>query len=195
VGDVTYESVTGPRSVQLSDVVGIGHDAFCEQFGLPAPVKTVTLAGQVIDGGVLSTKNAVNVQVAVFPARSVAVKVIGILLIEAAMIVLGSGLCVIVTVPEQLSVAVALPVRLPRVLVQLAPLKKVIFGPQVITGGVLSITVTICVQVELLPERSVAVHITVAGPSGKAGGALLVITIEPAAVQLSVAVAVPIPPT
>jgi hypothetical protein len=195
VGDVTNDSVTGPGVVQLSDVVGIGHDAFFEQFGLPGPVKTVTLAGQVITGGVLSTKNAVNEQLAVFPAASVAVNVIVKLLIEAATTVPIGGNCVIVTTPPQLSVAVALPVRSPRVLVQLAPLKKVIFGPQVITGGSSSVTVTICVHEELLPARSVAVHVTVVGPSGKAAGALLVITIEPVAVQLSVAVAVPIGPT
>jgi hypothetical protein len=61
-------------------------------------------------------------------------------------------------------------------------------GWVVITGGRLSITVTVKVQVELLPHASVAVEVTVVTPIGKAkpeAGLLIMVT---APAQLSVAV-------
>jgi hypothetical protein len=110
VGAVTYESVTGPRVGQLSDVVGAVHEAVCVQLVLPAPVLTETLAGQVIVGGILSTKNTVNVQLEKLPATSVAVKVIGKLLVEAPNTVPDGGDCVTTILPggAQLSDLVAL---------------------------------------------------------------------------------------
>ena len=38
---------------------------------------------------------------------------------------------------------------------------------QLITGGVLSTTVTVCVAVAVLPAQSVAVQVTVVVPTGK----------------------------
>src|SRR5262245_935829 len=60
---------------------------------------------------------------------------------------------------------------------------------QLITGGVLSITVTVCVAVVKLPAPSVAFHVTVVFPTGKVlpDGVRVMVT----GPQLSVAVAIP----
>jgi hypothetical protein len=66
---------------------------------------------------------------------------------------------VIVTLPvAQLSVAVAVPVA-PDVLSSWQ--FTVAFDGQVITGAVISCTVIVCTQVELLPDGSVAFHVLV----------------------------------
>ena len=52
----------------------------------------------------------------------------------------------------------------------------------------MSFTFTICVQVAILPEPSVTVHVTVVLPNGKLAGALLVTL---ATVQLSAVTGVP----
>src|SRR5260370_6152109 len=59
---------------------------------------------------------------------------------------------------------------------------------QVTEGGWLSVTITSCGQVAVLPCESVAVQITVLVPRGNIAGALLVRVTAP---QLSVAVGVP----
>src|SRR6266481_1143061 len=59
---------------------------------------------------------------------------------------------------------------------------------QAMLGGWVSLTITVCGQVMLLPELSVTVHVTVLVPTGKSAGALLVMLTEP---QLSAAVGVP----
>ena len=59
---------------------------------------------------------------------------------------------------------------------------------QVITGGMLSVTVTIWAQVAVFPLASVAVQVTVVVPFGKTAGALL-LTVVP--VQLSLIAGVP----
>jgi hypothetical protein len=65
-------------------------------------------------------------------------------------------LLVIVTLVSQLSVpAAAGPVYVPW---QLALTFSVTFAGHVIAGGVTSTKVTVCVQVELLPQSSVAVQ-------------------------------------
>ena len=71
----------------------------------PAPVLTVTSAGAVTVGGVVSTTGTVCVAVAVLPAASVAVHVT---VVSPTANVLPDGLRVTVT-PGQLSVAVAMP--------------------------------------------------------------------------------------
>src|SRR5215831_11015919 len=65
---------------------------------------------------------------------------------------------------------------------------NVILAGQLMTGGVLSITVTVCVAVVELPEPSVAVQVMVVVPTGKVfpDGERLTDT-----EQLSLAVAVP----
>src|SRR6185436_12518474 len=59
---------------------------------------------------------------------------------------------------------------------------------QEIVGGWVSLTITVCGQVMLLPWLSVTVQITVFVPTGKSAGALLVMLTEP---QLSDTVGVP----
>jgi hypothetical protein len=59
-------------------------------------------------------------------------------------------------------------------------------------GAMLSVTITLCAQVAVLPLASVAVHITVVVPTGNAVGALLVIV---GGVQLLLSVAVALPST
>ena len=61
-------------------------------------------------------------------------------------------------------------------------------GGQLIFGFSVSLTVTICVQVAVLPEPSITVQMTVVLPKGKLAGALLVTL---ATVQLSDVTGVP----
>jgi len=57
---------------------------------------------------------------------------------------------------------------------QLAPRLIFLFPEHITDGAWLSVTVTLCVQVAVLPLPSVTVQVTVVVPSGKATGALLV---------------------
>jgi hypothetical protein len=59
---------------------------------------------------------------------------------------------------------------------------------QVIVGGWLSLTVTVCWQVAVFPDPSVTVHVTTVTPAGNCDGALLV---TDATEQLSDVVGVP----
>src|SRR5207249_8228855 len=59
---------------------------------------------------------------------------------------------------------------------------------QEIVGGCVSLTITVCGQIALLPWLSVTVQITVLVPTGKSDGALLVTVTGP---QLSATVGVP----
>jgi hypothetical protein len=106
------------------------------------------------------------------------------------------GIPIRVTVtPEQLSLARAVPRvasfrNLPQIVAP-GPVEAITAGGAVIEGGVLSVTVTVWVAVELLPAASVAVYVIVVVPTGKklsVGSALRVMV---TAEQLSVAVAVP----
>ena len=93
------------------------------------------------------------------------------------------------TVAEQLSVAVAVPID---AVDKHDPASVLIPNGdvgQVITGFWLSVTFTVCVQLDVLPLASVAVQITVLAPTWY-GPPLLFATVWPR--QLSVAVAVPI---
>ena len=65
----------------------------------------------------------------------------------------------------QLSVAVAVPGLM---FAEHIPgsFDLVMFAGQLIAGGSVSLTVTVCVQEELLPEESVAVHVMVVVPFG-----------------------------
>ena len=49
---------------------------------------------------------------------------------------------------------------------ELVPTFTVTLGGHAIVGGRLSVTVTVCVHVAVLPATSVAVHVTVVTPSG-----------------------------
>jgi len=120
----------------------------------PRPPDTAISCGQVITGGVVSTTVIVWTQVETLPHSSVAVQV---RVMVSVLPQPGSdvSLCVIATVP-QVSVAVAWPVALGEVS---AGHSRVTSGGQVIIGGVVSTTVMVWTQVEVLPHWSVAVQV------------------------------------
>jgi hypothetical protein len=173
---------------QLSLAVGAVHVAVLLQTVLPVPVLTLMLAGQpAITGTVLSATVTVKLQVLVLPAASVKVYVTGVTPTGKV----APGLCVLLTatVPGQLSVAVGavqLAVWLQAVLpVPVATL--MLEGQPAITGTVLSVTVTVKLQVLLLPARSIEVYTTVVVPTGNTEpGACVVVSVgRPRSLQLS----------
>jgi hypothetical protein len=86
--------------------------------------------------------------------------------------------------PEQLSVAVAVPTF--TVASHVAPADTVWFTGQVIAGACVSLTLTVKLQLAMLPDVSVAVQLTVVMPTEKKepdAGMQLVVTPE----QLSLA--------
>jgi hypothetical protein len=164
VGAVVKVSVVVPSVGQLSRAVGGVQDAVAEQV-VDAPVFTLNEDGQLlITGAVRSGKKIVNEQVDVLPFTSVTVSVIRVDGTDAAMIVPTGTSCVTLAIP-QASDLVSLEVRSVMVLVQLIPLGIVVSPKQVTVGGVMSFTVTVEVQVDVLPEASVTVRVTVLVPT------------------------------
>jgi hypothetical protein len=148
----------------------------------PVLVVAVTLAGQVITGRTLSETFTVWLQVALFPLLSVTVQVTVVAPIGKA----GGALLVTEATP-QLSEVTGVPRATP-VAVQPVLVVAETFAGQVITGRMLSETVTVWLQVALFPLLSVTVQVTVVAPIGKAAGALLVTEATP---QLSEVTGVP----
>src|SRR6188474_1837521 len=77
------------------------------------------------------------------------------------------------------------------VAVEFSGRKTVTFGGGVTTGGVLSITVTVCVSSVKLPTRSVARYVTTVFPTGKIFPAGTPVRVTTTPGQLSLAVAEP----
>jgi hypothetical protein len=122
------------------------------------------LAGQVIVGAWLSTTVTVNEHVAVLPLVSVAVQVT--VLVPRAKVEPLVGAQLLVT-PGQLSPMVgALQVIAGDEQVPDAVFVAILAG-QVIVGAWLSTTVTVKLQLFVLPLASVAVHVTVLLPVAK----------------------------
>src|SRR5437773_2363249 len=96
-----------------------------------------------------------------------------------------------VTVPPQLSVAVALPVSAGSLE---SPQAKTLSAGQVISGGVVSAKVMCCTQVVIFPQASVAFQVRSmpALPVQLAGVAASVCVMAGVPPQLSVAVALPV---
>src|SRR5215216_7134027 len=121
----------------------------------------VMFGGQKINtGGVLSSTKMVCVQLLELPQSSVArqVRVIVYSCGHAPPTV--TSVEVIATIRSQLSVAVAVPLDPPGAV--LAVHWIVMFGGQkVMTGGVLSSTTIVCVQLLELPQSSVARQVRV----------------------------------
>ena len=92
---------------------------------------------------------------------------------------------------SQLSVAVAVPVFAGKVLAVHSIVSE---AGHVMTGGVLSSTIIVCVHVLLLPQSSVAVHVLTIVPSCGQEPPMILSdeVIVGVASQLSVAVAVPV---
>jgi RNase P/RNase MRP subunit p29 len=113
----------------------------------------VVLAGQVINGALLSVTVMVALQVAVLLQSSVAlqtrVRILGQVPLGVVLTTTTS------TVPSQASVAVALP--------QATATEQsiVVLAGQVIKGAVMSLTVTVARQVAVLPQSSVAFQVRV----------------------------------
>jgi hypothetical protein len=149
---------------------------------------------KVITGGVLSSTNIVCVQLLEFPQSSVALHVLVMVYSCGQAPPTVTSVDVIVGVASQLSVAVAVPLAPPGAVLAVHWIVK--FGGQVITGGVLSSTKIVCVQLLELPQSSIARHVLVIVYS--CGHAPPTVTsvdvIVGVASQLSVAVAVPLAP-
>jgi len=123
----------------------------------------VTLAGQVITGFSVSLTVTLKLQVAVLPEASVAVQVT--LFVPFAKVEPLAGLHTLVT-PGQLSVALTNQVTLEASQTPAVVFVTMLAG-QVITGFSVSLTVTVKLQLAVLPEASVAVQLTVFVPFGK----------------------------
>jgi hypothetical protein len=150
--NVAPDAISDVIVAQLVVVGGVHVTTFEHSF---AARLTVMLDGQpVMMGGVLSVTVTLNVQVDTFPASSVAVYVTGVVprgnadpeamlgTRETQVVEVGGTH---VTIFEH----------------SLAARLTVIFdGQPVITGAVLSVTITSKVQVDVLPAASVAVYVT-----------------------------------
>src|SRR5881396_3828598 len=142
--------------------------------------------GQVITGGVVSTKVMCWTQVAMLPQLSVAVQVRSMPALPVQLAGVGASLKVMPGSPPQLSVAVARPVLLGSVE---SPHCNCLSGGQVITGAVVSTKVMCWTQVAVLLHPSVAFQVrsipgTPAQPAGVPASVWLIDTAPP---QLSVA--------
>jgi len=166
---------------QLSDAVGTVQVATALQ---DAFAETVMLDGHpVMTGFMLSVTITLNVQVEVLPAPSVAVYVTGVVPSEKR----NPEVCVLVKLAiEQLSEAVG-AVQVAIALQDALAETIMLDGHPVITGLVLSLTITLKVQVAVLPEPSVAVYVTGVVPSEKRNPEVCVL-VKLAIEQLSEAV-------
>jgi hypothetical protein len=181
-GEQLSEAVAKPRSVLLTNAA---------HMVAPGPVVAFTAGGAVITGGVVSVSVTVWVAVDVFPSASIAVYVMVVIPFGKTFPV-GTPLRVMVTA-EQLSTAVALP-RFASLtnfsqLVAPGPVETVTAAGAVITGGVSSVTVTVCVAVAVFPLASVAVWVTVVVPTGKIfpDGTPLRVTVTPGQLSFTAA--------
>src|SRR5439155_7450032 len=135
----------------------------------------------------------VVVQVALFPAASVAVTVTVFVPRPTSVPATGDWLKVIAPVAVQLSLTVTTPKTLGTAAWQFAFALAPGTAEQTTLGGVLSVTVKVVVQVALFPAPSVAVTVIVFVPrptSVPAAGDWLKV-IAPVAVQLSLTVTTP----
>src|SRR5215831_13861866 len=161
--------------------------------GHVSPTRSWTdmLPGQLITGGIVSTKVMCWTQVLKLPHASVAFQVRSIPGLPVQLGGVGASVELIVTVPPQLSVAVAEPVFDGSVE---SPHCNCLSGGQVISGGVVSTKVMCWTQVLELPHASVAFQVrSIPGlpvQLGAVGASVeLIVTVPP---QLSVAVAEPV---
>src|SRR3989442_13517862 len=84
-----------------------------------------------------------------------------------------AGASLLTVATPQLSEVTGAPSATPEAEHTPASALTVMAAGQVIVGGSLSTTVTVCWQVLLLPFTSVAVQVTTVVPTGKSAGALL----------------------
>ena len=115
-----------------------------------------TKGGQVRMGGLMSTTEMVRLQVIVLPQSSVAVHVRVTLKVPGQLPGVVTVVKVTTTLASQASVAVAVPNE-----ATAGQLMGEVTDGQVMTGGVTSRTETVRLQVDVLPQSSVAVHVRV----------------------------------
>jgi hypothetical protein len=121
-------------------------------------------------------------QLALFPLLSVTVHLTVVVPIGKA-----GGASFVTDATPQLSAVTGVP-RITPVAVQAVLVVADTLAGQVIVGGILSVTVTVWLQLALLPLLSVTVHLTVVIPIGNATGASFVTDATP---QLSAVTGVP----
>jgi len=143
----------------------------------------VELAGQVIDGAVMSRTVMVALQVDVLPQSSVALQ---IRVCTVGQVPLGVVLTITIsTLWSQASLAVAFPKP------GVAGQSIVVLAGQVIDGAVMSLTVIVALQVDVLPQSSVALQIRVCTVGHVPLGVVLTTITSTLWSQASDAVAVP----
>ena len=149
------------------------------------------LGGQLIDGGVLSLIVINCMQLLELPQSSEANQVRVTVDICAQPPPADASVKVIIGVPSQASVAVAVPVLAGTVR---ASQSIVTFGGQLMIGGVLSSTKMVCTQLLELPQSSAATHVRVIVRSwGQEPATVTSLKVNVAAAsQLSVAVGLPV---
>src|ERR1043166_3928254 len=167
-GKLAGASLLMSATVQLSEVVGAPRSTPVATHW-PVSASTVTAAGQVIEGAWSSVTVTDCWHVAVLPCTSVTVQV---------TVVVPTGNCagasLLTSATPQLSEVVGVPREMP-VAKQLSESALTLTSAgQVICGSSVSSTVTVCVQVLLLPPLSVTVQVTVVVPTGNSVGASLV---------------------
>jgi hypothetical protein len=132
---------TTPEQLSLAVAVPSAASLTTVEQLLTEPDDTVMPAGTESAGAVVSFTVTVVVAVLVLPAASVAVIVTVCGPVPTS--VPAAGLCVSVTLPEQLSLAVAVAVTFGIAAWQFASAEIVIGDGAVTEGGVLSLTVTV----------------------------------------------------
>ena len=147
-GVVTSANVTVTLGSQASVAVG------GMKTGTAGQLTGVTCVAQVIVGGVLSWDTMVALQVAVLPQSSVAVHVLVTLKLPGHVPGVVTSENVTVTLASQASVAVG-GVNTGNA----GQLTGVVCATHVIVGGVTSCTTIVRLQVAVLPQSSVAVHV------------------------------------
>jgi hypothetical protein len=159
-------SLVTEATEQLSPVTGVPSTTFVEvQATLVVPD---VAAGAVIVGLTLSVTVTICSSVAVLPEPSVTVQVTVVVPNGNA-----EGASLITEATEQLSPVTGVP-STTFVEVQATLVVPDVAAGAVIVGLILSVTVTICSSVAVLPEPSVTVQVTVVVPNGNAEGASLV---------------------
>jgi len=146
---------------QLSVAVGAGKFTAIDVAELLAGSETTIFVGQLSVGAVVSFTVNVVEAVVLLPTASVATMVM--VCVPSVTIVPAVGLCVIVIpAPElQLSVTVVPETTFGMPDWQLPLAEATVAAGAVTTGAVLSITVIVCVALELFPATSVAVNVRV----------------------------------
>src|SRR5256714_79756 len=128
------------------------------------PALELVGGGQLTVGAVSSVTVKVVVHVALLVAASLAVTVITCTPNPTSVPAAGDCVSVIPLVPLQLSLALTPPKTSGTAARQLVPALELVGGGQLTVGAVVSSTVTVAVQVWLLPWMSVTVNVTVFVP-------------------------------